>query len=142
QIRQKGTWREPSFPRDREPSRRSAEDVDLDSLLALVTESLGYTCVFAPDGASLTMRGPREIRVRLAGLRREAGRRAREDWQTLVSEHLAHAVSGDPLDYCVLDQVRSLLTTRVESADDVTDPARVVGRHRNGDLLEIRREER
>lgn len=127
----------PSFPRDREPSRRSAEDVDLDSLLALVTESLGYTCVFAPDGASLTMRGPREIRVRLAGLRREAGRRAREDWPTLVSEHLAHAVSGDPLDYCDLDQVRSLLTTRVESADEVADPARVVGRHLNGDLLEI-----
>ncbi|MFI6711735.1 hypothetical protein ACIBF7_35230 [Nonomuraea sp. NPDC050478] len=125
----------PSFPQ--EPSRRSVEDVDLDSLLALVTESLGYTCVFAADGASLTMRGPREIRVRLTGLRREAVRRAREDWPTLVSEHLAHAVAGGPLDYCDLEQVRPLLTTRVEPAGEVADPARVVGRHLNGDLVEL-----
>src|SRR5690606_40644425 len=82
--------------RDREPSRRSAEDVDLDSLLALVTESLGYTCVFAPDGASLTMRGPREIRVRLAGLRREAGRRAREDWPR-SEEHTSELQSREKL---------------------------------------------
>ena len=127
----------PFSERDREPSRRSVEDVDLDSLLALVTESLGYTCAFAADGASLTMHGPREIRVRLAGLRREAGRRAREDWPTLVSEHLAHAVAGGPLDYGDLEQVRPLLTTRVEPADEVADPTRIVGRHLNGDLLEV-----
>ncbi|MDA0632884.1 hypothetical protein OUY22_05595 [Nonomuraea sp. MCN248] len=127
----------PFSDRDREPAHRSVEDVDLDSLLALVSESLGYTCAFAADGASLTMRGPREIRVRLAGLRREAGRRAREDWPTLVSEHLAHAVAGGPLDYCDLEQVRPLLATRVEAADEVADPTRMVGRHLNGDLLEL-----
>lgn len=121
-----------------EPSRRPADDVDLNSLLALVTESLGYTCAFAADGTSLTMsRGAREIRVRLTGLRREAGRRAKEDWPVLVSEHLARAVAGGPLDYCDLDQVRSLLATRVVAADEVADPARVVGRHLNADLLEL-----
>ncbi|MGI5272131.1 hypothetical protein ACQEUU_23445 [Nonomuraea sp. CA-218870] len=127
----------PFSDRDREPARRSVEDVDLDSLLSLVSESLGYTCAFSADGASLTMRGPREIRVRLTGLRREAGRRAREDWPTLVSEHLAHAVAGGPLDYCDLEQVRPLLATRVEAADEVADPTRVVGRHLNGELLEL-----
>ncbi|MFI6297461.1 hypothetical protein ACIBEJ_38115 [Nonomuraea sp. NPDC050790] len=134
----------------REPSRRRPEDVDLDSLLALVADSLGYACDFAADGASLTLtpaeatgyldaRPPREgrILVRLTGLRREAGRRPREDWPTLVSEHLANAVSGDLVDFCDLDQVRPLLRTRVESVDAVEDLTRVVGRHLNGDLVEL-----
>lgn len=123
----------------REPSRRSAEDVDLDSLLALVADSLGYTCVFAADGATVTLGGAREIMVRLTGLRREAGRRAREDWPMLASEHLSHAVAAadDLLDVCDLEQVRPLLRTRVEAVDDVADLTRVVGRHLNGDLVEL-----
>ncbi|MEU8249597.1 hypothetical protein [Nonomuraea sp. NPDC048916] len=127
------------FRRGRKPSRRAVEDVDLDSLLALVAESLGHTCVFSADGGSLTLGGGREIRVRLTGLRREAGRRAREDWPTLVSEHLANAVAaaGDLLDVCDLDQVGPLLRTRVEAVDEVPDLTRVVGRHLNGDLVEL-----
>ncbi|GAA2677491.1 MULTISPECIES: hypothetical protein [Nonomuraea] len=127
------------FRRDREPSRRSVEDVDLDSLLSLVADSLGYTCVFARDGGSLTLGGGREILVRLAGLRREAGRRSREDWPVLVSEHLANAVAAadDLLDVCDLDQVKPLLRTRVESVDAVEDLTRVVGRSLNGDLVEL-----
>lgn len=123
----------------REPSRRPIEDVDLDSLLSLVADSLGYTCAFAPDGGSLTLGGSRDILVRLAGLRREAGRRAREDWPMLVSEHLSHAVAAadDLLDVCDLGQVRALLRTRVEAVDDVADLTRVVGRHLNGDLVEL-----
>lgn len=123
----------------REPSRRPIEDVDLDSLLSLVADSLGYTCAFAPDGRSLTLGGSRDILVRLAGLRREAGRRAREDWPKLVSEHLSHAVAAadDLLDVCDLDQVKPLLRTRVEAVDDVADLTRVVGRHLNGDLVEL-----
>lgn len=157
--------------RDRKPPQRAAEDIDLDSLLALVAESRGYSCVFAVDGHSLTLRrdghtggrsqedarGPRnaghgghgasrragdgggEIVVRLTGLRRVAGRRTREDWPMLVSEHLAHAVAvaGDPLDVCDLGQVRALLRTRVEAVDEVADLTRVVGRHLNGDLVEL-----
>ncbi|NRQ30410.1 hypothetical protein HII36_00940 [Nonomuraea sp. NN258] len=130
------------FRRDREPSRRPPEDVDLDSLLALVAESLCYAYDFAPDGGSVTLGGERTILVRLTGLRREAGRRAREDWPMLVSEHLAHAVSaasaaGGPLDACDLEQVRPLLRTRIESVDEVPDLTRVVGRHLNGDLVEL-----
>lgn len=127
------------FQRDREPSRRAIEDVDLDSLLALVADSLGYSCTFAADGASLTLGGSRTILVRLAGLRREAGRRTREDWPMLVSEHLAHAVAAadDLLDVCDLDQVKPLLRTRVEAVDEVPDLTRVVGRHLNGDLVEL-----
>lgn len=144
------------FRRGRKSSRRAVEDVDLDSLLALVAESRGYTCLFAADGASLTLLAadgdtpsgregshrpvPAErILVRLTGLRREAGRRAREDWPMLVSEHLAGAVAaaGDLLDVCDLDQVRPLLRTRVEAVDDVADLTRVVGRHLNGDLVEL-----
>ncbi|WP_219462052.1 hypothetical protein [Nonomuraea rhizosphaerae] len=127
------------FKRDREPSRRSIEDIDLDSLLGLVAESMGHTCAFAADGASLTLGGGREILVRLTGLRREAGRRAREDWPMLVSEHLAHAVAAadELLDVCDLDQVKPLLRTRVESVDAVPDLTRVVGRHLNGDLVEL-----
>lgn len=172
--------------RDRKPSQRAAEDIDLDSLLALVAESRGYTCVFAVDGHSLTLRrdgrpdgqadgpadgavdglaqerpsdgghgeyggsgghgaswrageGAGEIVVRLTGLRRVAGRRTREDWPMLVSEHLAHAVAvaGDPIDVCDLNQVRPLLRTRVEAVDEVADLTRVVGRHLNGDLVEL-----
>ncbi|MEU4233098.1 hypothetical protein AB0F17_53150 [Nonomuraea sp. NPDC026600] len=127
------------FKRDREPSRRSIEDVDLDSLLGLVAESLGYTGVFAADGASLTLKGDREILVRLTGLRREVGRRPREDWPMLVSEHLANAVAAadELLDVCDLDQVKPLLRTRVEAVDEVADLTRVVGRHLNGDLVEL-----
>ncbi|MEV0349625.1 hypothetical protein AB0H88_27955 [Nonomuraea sp. NPDC050680] len=127
------------FRRDREPSRRSIEDTDLDSLLGLVADSLGFTCVFAADGASLTLSGGREILVRLTGLRREAGRRPRDDWPVLVSEHLAHAVAAadELLDVCDLDQVKPLLRTRVEAVDEVADLTRVVGRHLNGDLVEL-----
>ncbi|MFI6603022.1 hypothetical protein ACIBHX_42850 [Nonomuraea sp. NPDC050536] len=146
------------FERDREPSRRPIEDVDLDSLLALVADSLGYTCEFAQDGATMTLRGgtpawdtvlarpatglsqrPAEILVRLTGLRREAGRRAREDWPMLVSEHVSHAVAaaGEHVDVCDLDQVRPLLRTRIDQVDEIADLTRVVGRHLNADLVEL-----
>ncbi|MGN9840453.1 hypothetical protein ACTMTI_20235 [Nonomuraea sp. H19] len=127
------------FRRDREPSRRPAEDVDLDSLLALVAESHGYSFEFARDGSSVTLRGDTTLVVRLTGLRREAGRRAREDWPVLVSEHLAHAVAsaGERLDACDLEQAGPLLRTRVESVDEVPDLTRVVGRHLNADLVEL-----
>ncbi|TYB70319.1 hypothetical protein FXF51_04515 [Nonomuraea sp. PA05] len=123
----------------REPSRRPVEDVDLDSLLALVAESLGYSFEFAPDGSTVTLGGPQPLVVQLKGLRREAGRRAREDWPMLVSEHLAHAVAtaGDRLDVCDLKQVRSLLRTRVEAVDEIPDLTRVVGRHLNAELVEL-----
>ncbi|MBB6348406.1 hypothetical protein ACWGH8_20795 [Nonomuraea muscovyensis] len=155
--------------RDRKPSHRAAEDIDLDSLLALVAESRGYNCAFAVDGHSLTLApapdpgpdvpdpdglgpGPgaldavrrdgergREIVVRLTGLRRVAGRRTREDWPMLVSEHLTHAVAvaGDPLDVCDLAQAGPSLRTRVEAVDEVPDLTRVVGRHLNADLVEL-----
>ncbi|NUW41686.1 hypothetical protein [Nonomuraea rhodomycinica] len=136
--------------RGRKPSRRAVEDVDLDSLLALVADSLGFTCVFAADGASLTLRPPAprrprdgEILVRLTGLRREAGRRPREDWPTLVSQHLARVVGAAggvvdaPLDACDYDRAGPLLGTRVEAVDEVPDLTRVVGRHLNGDLVEL-----
>ncbi|NUW32169.1 hypothetical protein HTZ77_12100 [Nonomuraea sp. SMC257] len=161
------------FRRGRKPSRRAVEDVDLDSLLALVADSLGFTCAFAADGTSLTLRLPAprrprdgEILVRLTGLRREAGRRPREDWPTLVSQHLARAVGAaggargiadpgargmadaaggagdiaDPaggVDACDYDRAGPLLGTRVEAVDDVPDLTRVVGRHLNGDLVEL-----
>ncbi|KAB8195137.1 hypothetical protein FH608_012150 [Nonomuraea phyllanthi] len=131
------------FRRNREPSRRPVEDVDLDSLLALVAESLGYSFAFARDGGSVTLTGdPKdggELVVRLTGLRREAGRRAREDWPMLVSEHLSHAVAtaGERLDVCDLEQARPLVRTRVEAVDDVADLTRVVGRHLNADLVEL-----
>ncbi|MER7502545.1 hypothetical protein [Nonomuraea pusilla] len=123
----------------RHRSRRPVEDVDLDSLLSLVADSLGYACDFSRDGATLKLRGERVITVRLTGLRREAGRRAREDWPVLVSEHLAHAVAGAGRtpDVCDLRQARPLLRTRVESVDDVADLSRVVGRHLNADLVEL-----
>ncbi|MEU6784022.1 hypothetical protein ABZ912_32910 [Nonomuraea angiospora] len=127
------------FKRDRRPSRRPVEDVDLDSLLSLVAESLGYSFEFAKDGGSVTLRGDMELVVRLTGLRREAGRRAREDWPMLVSEHLAHAVAtaGERLDVCDLEQARPLLRTRVDAVDAVPDLTRVVGRHLNADLVEL-----
>ncbi|MGW0803763.1 hypothetical protein [Nonomuraea sp. NPDC002799] len=131
------------FKRGREPSRRSVEDVDLDSLLALVAESLGYSFEFAHDGSSVTLRGrlagDEELVVRLTGLRREAGRRAREDWPMLASEHLTHAVAtaGDRLDVCDLEQAMPLLRIRVEAVDEVPDLTRVVGRHLNADLVEL-----
>jgi hypothetical protein len=127
------------FKREREPARRPDADADLDSLLALVAESRGFTCEFAADGGSLTLRGEPTLTVRLTGLRREAGRRAREDWPVLVSEHLAHAVAtaGEPADLCDLEQAAPLLRTRVESVDELADPARIVGRHLNADLVEL-----
>ncbi|NUR84034.1 MAG: hypothetical protein HOY71_08100, partial [Nonomuraea sp.] len=127
------------FGSDREPPRRPVEDVDLDSLLALVADSLGYTCTFATDGASLTLGGARQILVRLTGLRREAGRRAREDWPMLVSEHLGNAVAeaDSLLDVCDLDSVRPLLRTRVDQVDEIDDLTRVVGHHLNADLVEL-----
>ncbi|MEO3870787.1 hypothetical protein ABGB18_18410 [Nonomuraea sp. B12E4] len=133
------------FRRQREPARRPVEHVDLDSLLALVAESLGYAFEFARDGSSMTLKGSPEggaaavLVVRLTGLRREVGRRAREDWPVLVSEHLAHAVAraGDPVDTCDLDQARPLMRTRVEAVDEVADLTRVVGRHLNADLVEL-----
>ncbi|MFC7111651.1 hypothetical protein ACFQQB_71455 [Nonomuraea rubra] len=124
----------------REPSRRPVEDVDLDSLLALVAESLGYSFEFARDGSAVTLSADSgSLAVKLTGLRREAGRRAREDWPMLVSEHLAHAVAtaGERVDVCDLDQVRSLLRTRVEAVDEIPDLTRVVGRHLNADLVEL-----
>ncbi|MEW9551733.1 hypothetical protein [Nonomuraea sp. NPDC050783] len=123
----------------REPPSRPAADADLDSLLALVAESRGFTCEFAHDGGSVTLRGETTLTVRLTGLRREAGRRAREDWPVLVSEHLAHAVAtaGEQVDVCDLRQAAPLLRTRVESVDELADLTRVVGRHLNADLVEL-----
>ncbi|WP_239103909.1 hypothetical protein [Microbispora corallina] len=122
------------------PAPRSVEDVDLDSLLALVAETMGYTCGFAADGASLTLTSPEGERVvNLVGLRREAGRRSREDWPMLVSEHLSHAVSGEPFDACNLTPIRPLLRTRLHAADDpaIPDPSRIIGRHLSADLIEV-----
>ncbi|SDH88087.1 hypothetical protein SAMN05421505_12538 [Sinosporangium album] len=127
--------------RERQAPRRAAEDVDLDSLLALVAETLGYTCAFAADGSSLALSAEDGTRhaVRLTGLRREAAKRAREDWPTLVSAHLAHVVAtaGEPLDAAELEQIRPLLRTRVQLADDIPDLGRVVGRHLSSDLVEL-----
>ncbi|WP_308249884.1 hypothetical protein [Sphaerisporangium fuscum] len=120
--------------------RRPIEDVDLDSLLALVADNLGYDCAFDADGSSLTLSGPRHVTVRLSGLRREAVRRPREDWPVLVSGHLTRAVSrADGLpDVCDLPQVRPLLRTRVVRAEDLgDDPSRLIGRHIGSDLVEI-----
>ncbi|WP_345155382.1 hypothetical protein [Nonomuraea rubra] len=94
-------------------------------MLALVAESLGYSFEFARDGSAVTLSADSgSLAVKLTGLRREAGRRAREDWPMLVSEHLAHAVAtaGERVDVCDLDQVRSLLRTRVEAVDEIPDP--------------------
>ncbi|MEW9531135.1 hypothetical protein [Microbispora sp. NPDC049125] len=138
------------------PAPRSVEEVDLDSLLALVAETMGHTCDFAADGTSLTLgapaggvfldpaggvadgRGSGRV-VNLVGLRREAARRSREDWPMLVSEHLAHAVSGEPFDACNLTPIRALLRTRVHAADDpeIPDPSRIIGRHLSADLIEV-----
>lgn len=120
--------------------RRPVEDVDLDSLLALVADSLGYDCEFGADGSSLVLSGPRSITVRLTGLRREAGRRSREDWPVLVSEHLARAVArtDDIPDVCDFAQIRPLLRTKVVLADSLgDDPSRLIGRHVGSDLVEI-----
>ncbi|MDP4507740.1 hypothetical protein [Nonomuraea turcica] len=135
--------RSPEFGESRAPKRRPVEHVDLDSLLALVAESRGFACEFARDGAAVTLRGPLDgdtpLVVRLTGLRREAGRRAREDWPVLVSEHLAHAVAtaGEQVDVCDLEQAGPLLRVRVESVDEVGDLTKVVGRHLNADLVEL-----
>lgn len=118
---------------------RPVEEVDLDSLLALVADNLGYTCSFAPDGGgTLTLEGPRTVVVRLAGLRAEARRRSREDWPMLVSEHLSHTLDAadEPLDACDLDQVRSLLRTRIQLDEDLGS-SHVVGRHLTADLVEV-----
>ncbi|GAA3151806.1 hypothetical protein GCM10010466_48560 [Planomonospora alba] len=126
--------------RDRraETQPRPVEEVDLDSLLGLVADSLGYTWSFAPGGGTLTLSGPRTVTVRLAGLRAEAARRSREDWPMLVSEHLAHTLAtlDEPLDACDLDQIGPLLRTRLFLDDDL-GPARVVGRHLAADLVEV-----
>lgn len=128
----------------RHDDRRPVEDVDLDSLLALVADNLGYRCDFAADGSALELSGPRRITVRLTGLRREAGRRSREDWPKLAAAHLRHAVedAGRGLDVCDLAQARPLLRTRVYLEDDlpaagITDPTRVIGRHLTADLVEL-----
>jgi hypothetical protein len=113
--------------------------VDLDSLLALVADNLGYTCSFAPgESGTLTLSGPRTVVVRLAGLRAEARRRSREDWPMLVSEHLSHVLDAadEPLDACDLGQVRSLLRTRIQLDEDLGS-AHVVGRHLTADLVEV-----
>ncbi|GAA3101370.1 hypothetical protein [Streptosporangium carneum] len=126
--------------RDRQTRRpaRPVEDVDLDSLLALVADTLGYTCAFAADGGTLTLSGPRRFTVRLAGLRAEARRRSREDWPVLVSEHLSHvlATADEPFDACDLFQARPLLRTRLQ-LDDELGAAGVVGRHLTADLVEV-----
>ncbi|GIH70063.1 hypothetical protein Mth01_23160 [Sphaerimonospora thailandensis] len=124
------------------PAPRPVEDVDLDSLLALVAETMGFTCAFAPDGTSLTLRSADPIVARvvnLVGLRREAARRSREDWPMLVSEYLAHAVSGEPFDACNLAPIKPLLRARVHAADDpaIPDPSRIIGRHLSPDLIEV-----
>ncbi|WP_433238487.1 hypothetical protein ACQPYK_30875 [Streptosporangium sp. CA-135522] len=126
--------------RDRQADRppRPVEEVDLDSLLALVADTLGYACSFAPDGGTLTLSGPRRIMVRLSGLRAEARRRSREDWPMLVSEHLSHvlATADEPFDACDLTRVGVLLRTRARPADEL-GADRVVGRHLSTDLVEI-----
>ncbi|GAB2475972.1 hypothetical protein [Streptosporangium sandarakinum] len=117
---------------------RPVEEVDLDSLLALVADTLGYDCSFEPGGATLTLSGPRTIEVRLTGLRAEARRRSREDWPVLVSGHLSHALAtaDEPFDTCDLAQAGPLLGTRVRF-DDGLDDGLVVGRHLAADLVEV-----
>ncbi|WP_239137614.1 hypothetical protein [Sphaerisporangium rufum] len=112
--------------------------MDLDSLLALVADGLGYACAFEPGGEVLLLTGPRRVRVRLTGLRREAGRRPREDWPMLAAEHLARAVARDEHlpDACEYAEVRPLLRTAVLGADALGEE-RVVGRHIGADLVEI-----
>jgi hypothetical protein len=127
----------------RRRARRRADDADLDALLALVAETLGYDCVFARDGASMLLTGPRTVTVRLAGLRREAARRPREDWPMLASEHLSRTVAGaaETFDVCDFAQARPLLRTRALLAGDLAaagiDPTRVIGRRLGDGLVEI-----
>ncbi|MFC7385674.1 hypothetical protein [Sphaerisporangium rhizosphaerae] len=121
-------------------ARRAIEDADLDSLLTLVAESLGYDHALRSGASSMELTGPRTVTVRLDGLRREAARRSREDWPVLVSEHLARAVARpeDLPDVCDYAQVRPLLRTRVVLADGLEDdPSRLIGRHLGSDLIEI-----
>jgi hypothetical protein len=135
-------WRLLGRTRSDLPAPASAGDVDLNSLLDLVAQTMGYNCSFAADGASLTLTVPGYAQgrvVNLVGLRRETGRRSREDWPTLVSEHLAHVVSGEPFDACNFGPIRPLLRTRLHAADDpqIPDPSRIIGRHLSADLIEV-----
>ncbi|MBO3748700.1 hypothetical protein J5X84_21695 [Streptosporangiaceae bacterium NEAU-GS5] len=115
-------------------SGRSVEDVDIDSLLALVAETMGEPYSFADDGASMRLGGRT---INLVGLRREAGRRSREDWPVLVSEHLSRR--DEPFDACNLNPIKALLRIRVHAADDpdIPDPSRIIGRHLSADLIEV-----
>ncbi|RJL36069.1 hypothetical protein [Bailinhaonella thermotolerans] len=117
-----------------------AEDVDLDSLIALVAESRGYAYAF--DGAHVRLVGPREVTVALPPLRAQARRTDRGRWPALVSEHLAAALDRhDPVDASDLSAVRHLLRVRVYADDDLgatgLAPDRVVGRHLTPELVEV-----
>nr|PZN39917.1 MAG: hypothetical protein DIU60_19980 [Actinomycetota bacterium] len=129
---------------ERRRARRRADDADLDALLALVAETLGFTHAFSRDGSAMLLTGPRTVTVRLAGLRREAARRPREDWPALASEHLVRtlAQAAEALDVCDFAQARPLLRPRVLLAADlaaagIPDPSRMIGRRLDDELVEV-----
>ena len=94
------------------------DDGTLDSLLALVAESLGYTCHRAP-GEIVLLEGPTRLPVSMRDLRQLARLVPRDDWPALVSDHVTTIVTAmeEPLDLSDFDLAQHLLRTRIYPAE-------------------------
>lgn len=106
---------------------------DLDSLVVLVSESLGYRCRRVPGdvmlleetgrpGSGVRGRRPIALHVAMRNLRQLARMVPRGDWPALVSDHLTTIVTAveEPLDLGDFELAQHLLRTRIypEEADN------------------------
>ncbi|WP_106402693.1 hypothetical protein [Actinocorallia populi] len=115
---------------------REGDEAALDSLVVLVAESLGYSCVRLP-GDVMALEGPHRLHVGLRDLWQLARLMPRGDWPAVVSDHVTTVVTAveEPLDLGDFALIRHLLRTRVQPAG--ADPGTLAARPFAPGLIEV-----
>jgi hypothetical protein len=103
-----------SRPNGDVPYSPGTDDGALDSLVVLVSESLGYSCRRVP-GDVMLLEGANRLHVSMRNLRQLARLVPKDDWPALVSDHVSTIVTAieEPLDLSDFEMARHLLRTRI-----------------------------
>jgi hypothetical protein len=122
--------------RQRPPSPVTGADTLLDSLVVLVAEDRGYTCT-PVTGDAMLLDGPHRLYVGMTNLRQLGRQVARDDWPSLVADHVSTIITAveEPLDLTDFHQVGDLLRSRVYPTE--ADTGLLISRPFAAGLIEV-----